>query len=231
MSNIYESGEYAKTNPSFHERDSRWKSSKIIKIMERNSLQPKSVIEVGCGAGEILRFLQASLEKNIELCGYDVSPQAFEIAHKKSNDKLTFFLGDVNSFDHESKYDVLLMIDVFEHVEDYINFIRRTKDLAKKHIFHIPLDISVQKVLRNKHHALRKTVGHIHYFTKDTALQTLELAGYKITDYMYTAGGYELPNRRFIQKLLSIPRKALYKINKDICVRLLGGYSLMVLAK
>tara|TARA_B100001123_G_C15186997_1_gene977716 strand:- start:633 stop:1328 length:696 start_codon:yes stop_codon:yes gene_type:complete len=231
MKNIYESGEYAKTNPSFHERDSGWKSSKVIKIMERNNLQPRNIIEVGCGAGEILRILQMSLEEDIELIGYDVSPQAHEIAIKKSNDKLNFFLGDVNNFVHKSKYDILLMIDVFEHVEDYINFIRGTKHLAKKHIFHIPLDISVQKVLRNKHHALRESVGHIHYFTKDTALLTLEQAGYQIIDYMYTAGAYELPNRNFMQKLLSIPRKVFYKINRDICVRVLGGYSLMVLAK
>lgn len=231
MNNIYESGEYAKSNPSFHERDSEWKSSKILEIMKRNDLQPKSIIEVGCGAGEILRFIQSHLDRDIKLRGYDVSPQAFDIASKKSNDNLTFFLGDVNSFIHKLEYDILLMIDVFEHVEDYINFIRETKKLAKKHIFHIPLDISAQKVIRNKHHALRETVGHIHYFTKDTALQTLEQAGYKIVDYMYTAGGYELPNRRFIQKILSIPRKVLYNINKDICVRLLGGYSLMVIAE
>jgi hypothetical protein len=74
-------------------------------------------------------------------------------------------------------------------------------------------------------------VGHIHYFTKETALATLSDCGYKVIDYFYTSGSNDLSGNGLRSKLIKIPRKVLYSINKDIAVRLLGGFSLLVLAK
>ena len=58
---IYTSGEYAAKNPTYHVEDSAWKAHQILKIIQRNNLQPLSICEVGCGAGEILRQLQSNL--------------------------------------------------------------------------------------------------------------------------------------------------------------------------
>jgi hypothetical protein len=41
----------------------------------------------------------------------------------------------------------------------------------------------------------------------------------------------ELPGKSFQSKLLIWPRKLLFGFNQDFAARLLGGYSLMVLAK
>ena len=45
------------------------------------------------------------------------------------------------------KCDVLVMADVFEHVEDYIDFIISCKDKSDYIVFHIPLDISIESIL------------------------------------------------------------------------------------
>jgi hypothetical protein len=79
--------------------------------------------------------------------------------------------------------------------------------------------------------AKRKNVGHIHYFTKETALETLKDTGYDIIDYFYTSGSIDLPNQSWKSNLLKIPRKILFNLNKDLAVRVLGGYSLMILTK
>lgn len=127
---------------------------------------------------------------------------------------------------------MVLAIDVFEHVEDYFGFLRKLWEKAEYKIFHIPLDLSVQTVFRSSPILKeRKTVGHIHYFTKETALETLKDTGYSIIDHFYTGGSLELPNRGWRANLLRIPRKLAFSLNKDLSVRLLGGYSLMVLAK
>ena len=44
-------------------------------------------------------------------------------------------------------YDLILCIDVFEHVEDYIGFLKTLKNKSKYHIFNIPLDMCALKVL------------------------------------------------------------------------------------
>ena len=128
--------------------------------------------------------------------------------------------------------DVLLIIDVFEHVEDYFSFLKKLKGKGEYKIFHIPLDLSVSSVLRSTPIiSARKLVGHIHYFTKETALATLKDTGYDVIDYFYTSGAVELKNRSMKTNCLKIPRKLLYLLNKDLAVRLLGGFSLLVLAK
>jgi hypothetical protein len=144
---------------------------------------------------------------------------------------LTFKLEDLLEENGEY-FDIALAVDVFEHVENYFGFLRRLKAKAEYKIFHIPLDLSVQTVLRaSPIIKWRRSVGHIHYFTKETALETLKDTGYEILDYFYTAGSLELPNRGWKTNVLKIPRKIAFAANKDLAVRLLGGYSLLVLAK
>ncbi|HEY7415079.1 MAG TPA: hypothetical protein VH593_07790 [Ktedonobacteraceae bacterium] len=73
-------------------------------------------------------------------------------------------------------------------------------------------------------------IGHVHYFTKNIALATLEDLGYEVIDYFYTP----LPPAATVtlkDKLLRFPRKLLYMMNKDLAVRLMGGYKLLVLAR
>jgi hypothetical protein len=63
---------------------------------------------------------------------------------------------------------------------------------------------------------------------KDTALRTLEDSGYRIIDWVYTAAGVDLPKSP-MATFARLPRKALSFINQDLAVRVLGGYSLLVL--
>ena len=127
---------------------------------------------------------------------------------------------------------MLLAIDVFEHVEDYMGFIRGLKDKATYKVFHIPLDLSVQGLLRGKPlmHS-RQVVGHLHYFFKDTALATLTDCGFEVIGWDYTHGAEELPGRNLQTRLLNTPRKIARALNEDFAVRLFGGASMMVLTK
>lgn len=231
MAEIYEDGTYLDNNPSWHEQDSPWKASNIRKIIERNSVKPKTICEVGCGAGEILNQLSSHYNGTVDLYGYEVSPQAFEICNKKSKPHLTFKLTDLLQ-EEGAHFDIVMAIDVFEHVEDFYGFLRKLKDKGEYKIFHIPLDLSAQSVLRGTPiMQRRKAIGHIHYFTKDTALASLRDMGYEIVDHFYTSGSLELPNRGWKANLVKLPRKLAYMASPDFAVRLLGGHSMMVLAK
>lgn len=229
---FYTKGDYLDKHPNWHTEDAGWKAMNIIKMMERNGLHPSTILEIGCGAGEILKKLQEQLPSEILFEGYEVSPQAFEMTKSRENEKLKFYLKSLTSIEGNRSYDLALMIDVFEHVDDYYGFLREAKEKAKNIIFHIPLDISVQSVWRG-YPLMRKrrNSGHIHYFTKDTALASLNYAGYEITDWFYTGSYIDLPSRTLKSKLAKFPRQVLYKMNPDFGVRVLGGYSLMVLAK
>ena len=168
------------------------------------------------------------MSDDIKFTGYDISTDAIKFAKQRQQERLDYKLEDFLKTDNH--YDLLLMIDVFEHVDDYLGFLRSCKTKSKNTIFHIPLDISAQGILRNKLMSGRKSVGHLHYFMKETALATLVDSGYEIIDYFYTSGSIDLP-RTIKSKIAVLPRKIMFNVNKDLAARLLGGFSLLVLTK
>lgn len=231
VNKIYSNGSYLKDNPTWHEEDSPWKAEQIAKILLRNNIHPASVCEIGCGAGEVLRSLKSRLNGDTKYSGYEISPQAFEICQQKKAENLEFHLKDLLA-DDGAKFDVVMAIDVFEHIEDCFGFLRKLRPKGRYQVFHIPLDLSVQTVLRATPITnARESVGHIHYFTKETALAILNDTGYEVVDHFYTNGSLDLPHRGWKSSLLKLPRKILYSIQKDWCVRMLGGSSLLVLTR
>ncbi|MBK7305605.1 MAG: class I SAM-dependent methyltransferase [Chitinophagaceae bacterium] len=223
---------YLHANPTWHVEDSAWKATQILKLIERNQLQPESVVEIGCGAGEILNQLQQRMaDKMIDFSGYEIAPDAFKLAQTRVKDRLQFFQEDLLQLD--KKFDLLLMIDVFEHVEDYIGFVRKCKAKATYKIYHIPLDISLWSVFTNYPVSARKQIGHLHYFMKDTALATLVDADQEIVDWFYTPGALEVNNKglSFTGKIIQLLRRFFYKVKPGFAVKAFGGFSLIVLTK
>ena len=227
---MYQSNEYFNNNPTWDVEDSPWKASQILKIIQKNDLHPNSICEIGCGAGEILHQLFLQMPDNRTFVGYEISPHAFELCQQRKTERLDYKLENVFE-DTSAHFDLVMAIDVLEHVEDYFGFLRNLRNKGEYKLLHIPLDMSVQVVFRmSPLLRSRKKVGHIHYFSKDTAIATLQDTGYEIIDYFYTPG-LDLPNRPIKALLARLPRKLGFLINRDITVRLFGGYSLMVLAK
>lgn len=225
----HENGEYLANNPTWHSEDSKWKANHILNMIETNKICPKSIIEVGCGVGEILTCLHNSMPNNVEFIGYDIAPDAIKIAKHKETKRLTFKNEDFLC--STEKADILLFIDVIEHIDDYFNFLRKCKNRAEYKIFHIPLEITVQGILRNILMKNWNSFGHLHFFTKETAIETLKHAGYEIVDFFFTAVLVDLPFDSFKSKTAVIPRKILFKLNKELAAKTLGGFSLMLLTK
>lgn len=226
----YNNGDYLAKNEDWHAADSQWKANQVDRIIKRNGILSSSICEIGCGAGEILKqlSLKTSYEK-VEFYGYEISDDAFALCSTRETDRLHYF--KKNLLQLEEKYDVVLCIDVFEHVEDYMGFLKLLKSKGEYKVFHIPLDLSVVSLLRGKLLQLRDLVGHLHYFTPDTAIATLSDCGYEIIDAMYTPGFADKPSKTLKSKLTKALRSVLYKISPKLVSTWFGGVSLMVIAK
>lgn len=229
---MYMSGEYFKNNPDWDIADAPWKTDVIFGLLQKNNVKPKQVIEVGCGAGENLVELLKSDSSIEKLTGYDISPHAIELAAKKSSDKINFYNEDITGKENVHA-DLLLVIDVMEHVDDYYGFLRKLKPKSDWFVFHIPLDLSCRTAM--KPHVLlqqRESVGHIHYYTKEMVEWALKDTGYEIIDWVYTKPVVDVEPadsvKRFVKKIL---RNISFAINKDWSAKKWGGYSMMILAK
>jgi ubiquinone/menaquinone biosynthesis C-methylase UbiE len=230
MSNgIYSDGSYRENNPDWHAVDSRWKARLIASMLARNSIEFDSCVEVGCGAGRILAHL-AELLPGKAYTGYDVSPDAAELWRASQQARVSYHLADFRST--SETYDLLLLIDVFEHVEDYMGFLRSLSRRARWYVFHIPLELQVSALLRDRQIHSRKQVGHLHYFSRATALATLADTGYRIVGEEYTHLSQETQEgRRPLTILANLVRAGLQSVSTDLAAKLLGGYSLLVLCQ
>jgi len=231
VSEMYVDGEYLRKNPTWDAEDAPWKADLIFRILKKNGVMPETVCEVGCGCGEILRQLQVLMPPNCMFTGYEISPQAIDLCRQRGNARLQFRL---KNFTDETGTicDLILLIDLIEHLEDYFEFLRRVKGKSEYKVLHIPLEMYVLAMIYTGFLLRqRQKVGHLHFFSKDLALQLLSDLGYKILDFSYTPG-YSLPRDFGLKdKLLKIPRKLLFPFAPDLTVRIFGGYSLLVLVK
>ena len=237
MSNIYVSGDYLQaTGQTWHSEDSPWKAEQILRIISKNGLHPKHIAEIGCGSGQILAELSKQpYLKDSEFQGYDISPQAIELCRRIDRKNCKFSCQDLlaGTEDGTRKFDILLVIDVFEHVPDYMGFVERCRSKAIYKIYHIPLDIHVSSVLRNAFIRNRYSIGHLHYFTADSAIATLKDTGHEIVDSFYTSGTLGLFKHHPSIKtaIANGPRWLFSKFSLPFTARVFGGYSLLVLAK
>lgn len=228
MTNIYNNHIYLNNNPSWHAEDAPFKSNNILQILKNKQIHIDKIAEIGCGSGEILVELEKKLPEVISFLGYDISKNAIEIASKKSNEKIHFKL--INHADEIEKTSLLLVLDVIEHIENYFEFLKSISEKSEYTIFHIPLDMCVWTLFREKMLIESKNrIGHIHLFTEDFIKEILTDFGFEIIDMQYTEPSYE--SNTLKQRITNQVRRILFYINPTFCTKTLGGYSIMILTK
>lgn len=224
----YTDGTYRALNPGWHAIDSGWKAERIAAILTSNSVEFHTCVEVGCGAGQVLARVAAHLPGK-RYTGYDISPDAAAL-WRSLPQTVSYRVGDFTSSDEV--YDLLLLIDVFEHIENYMSFLRKLSTRARWFVFHIPLEMHVSALLRDRQLHARQQVGHLHYFSRATALATLEDTGYRIVKAEYTDLSQETQEgRRPLTRVANLFRAAAQAVSVDLAAKVLGGYSLLVLCR
>lgn len=225
--NIYNEGTYLKRNTGWHQEDSPYKAELVAGLLE--GMQARSVLEAGCGAGEVIRILSERFP-DVQFAGYDVSKDAAAFWAGKESANLKYSCSDL--LESEKQADVVLCLDVFEHVEDYMGFLKRLRSHGSYFIFNVPMDMCVMKLLSGGLRYAREEVGHLHYFNAWSAQATLSDCGYQIETARLSAAFLKVPPRNFRQALAVVPRVLAHLLlGGSLACRLLGGYSLLVTAK
>ena len=229
----YSSGEYLEKNPTWGAEDSPFKAEQVVAMLRDHPIELRRVGEVGCGAGDILRQLHDRLDTGIEYVGLDISPQAIELAQPRATPRLSFREGDIRD-EPDDSFDLVLVMDVIEHVQDYFDLLETAKRKTRHTMLHIPLDLSALSVLRP--HSLvasHDTLGHVHFFVKETALAALTDLGFHVMDWRYTTV-FDMTHRppgSSKLRFLNGCRRVVGAVSPDLSAGLLGGYSLLVLVR
>ena len=99
-----------------------WHIKKEIKLWKKSLNNNVSILDAGAGFGQYTYFL-SKLNKNWEITGVDVKTEQVEDCNrffKKLNKENTikFQEADLTKFCQEKKFDLILSVDVMEHILD-----------------------------------------------------------------------------------------------------------------
>jgi len=226
----YLNGDYAQKNPDWDSADASWKADKLHQLLAAHHCLPSSIVEIGCGSGAILAALRRYYPQ-VSLSGFDIAPEASRFWSEASVRGIRFELADYLSLD-EPVPDLILVLDVLEHLGNPWEFLARLRHRSKLVAIHFPLDLSAVSVLRESPLLqVRDKVGHLHYFTRGLALSLLEESGFEIVEARYTGAALDAPQRSFKTRVAGWARRLAYAVDRDFGARLLGGETLMVLAR
>ncbi|MBC8183417.1 class I SAM-dependent methyltransferase [candidate division KSB1 bacterium] len=74
----------------------------------------KTILDIGCAEGGVL---EAFKNDGFECTGLEYSEHRFNYAQETGSKEIKFIQGDIEEKKFKSKFDVILMLDVFEHLE------------------------------------------------------------------------------------------------------------------
>lgn len=219
---------YMADTGTWHEEDAAWKAEHLLGALRGAGWTPGRVADVGCGTGGVLAHLAPRMP-GAELHGFEIAEPAYRIAKARETERLRFHHRSLLDEAGEA-FDLVLAMDVFEHVPDYLGFLGALRPHGAAFAFHIPLDLSVRTVWQRGMSAKRTRVGHLHFFTADTARDALRDTGYRVVAERFTHAIVQPAPAGLKAKLRTAHHRALFGMSPEMCARVLGGCSLMVLA-
>ncbi len=226
----YLNGDYARKNPDWDSDDAQWKVGKLCAVLASQGIVPRSIVEIGCGSGSVLVGLRDRFPE-ADLTGFDIAPELQRIWQGKDLQNIQLQLGDYLDTDMPTP-DLIVLLDVLEHVGNPWEFLARLRSRAGYVAIHFPLDLSALSVFREKPLLrVRDKVGHLHFYTRTLALKLVEEAGFEVIAERYTDAALDAPQRGMVTKFAALLRRSLFAVDRDLAARLVGGQTLIVLAR
>ena len=68
---MYQDGSYVNRTGNWHLGDASFKANEVLRMIAKHQLQPKSICDIGCGAGGVLHGVQQALPSGVKLTGYE----------------------------------------------------------------------------------------------------------------------------------------------------------------
>lgn len=105
-----------------------WAGRQKLVLDLLSSEEPKKILDIGCGTGETISFLQKQFpDANIQ--GVDLSPEAVKFTKSRGH-QATISSATKLPFPDKT-FDAVLLLDVIEHIKDDTNTIKEAKRVIK----------------------------------------------------------------------------------------------------
>ena len=154
-------------------------------ILEKESFQNKTLLDLGCGNGSLTKLIAPYFKKTIAI---DPSISGIEQAKSNYDGDIDFQNNYIENIDEF--FEVVSLFEVIEHIYDPISFMKNVKERLKKdgkiflstpyHGYFKNLVISLMNGF-DHHFDPLWTHGHIKFFSKKKNIWIVWYRGFKIS--------------------------------------------------
>jgi SAM-dependent methyltransferase len=171
----------------------------ILKELSRLSFD--SVLDVGCGEGTLLKRI-AERYPGVALAGSELSSTALQYCREQVPQAHTFSLDLLRDDVSGLSYDLLISMQVLEHLEDDVAALERMRKMCRRHVV-----ISVPGGELDDH---GRGNGHFRHYTKEDLVRKMERTGFAVTR-AFTCG-WPVHSLVYRQLTRHLPRRAVVHV-------------------
>jgi hypothetical protein len=172
QSDVYNDGTYLKNNPDAHVADSFFKFGQMLPLLEKVPT-PDRTFSIRAGVvGHLVSLYFHHRGVDVRTTAADISTGMLDL-QKVNNPFVTeIIVGDtVAAFAGGARYDLVLAIDVFEHMPDYRPALEAIRNGSTWLVCNMPIERNLFDLLRNIYMKDRyyseqtRSIGHLHFFS------------------------------------------------------------------
>jgi SAM-dependent methyltransferase len=162
----------------------------VLNYFDRRKTERLKILEIGCGTGWVLLEI-CSIGPAFSATGIDIDQGSIKVANRRvelltPQRDIKFLVGDALVWDSEDTYDVVILIDVLEHLRD-TKHILETVSHRLKHNGTLLISVPTPMYPRVFGQEFHELVGHVKDgYTKETL--SSECSGFHCVEYSYNTG-------------------------------------------
>jgi SAM-dependent methyltransferase len=145
----------------------------VLRRLVRNKQPGYHVLEIGCGAGNVLRVLESTC-----VGGQVMGVELFEEGARRARTRVDcpVVTGDIDAMSFEHRFDLIGMFDVLEHIEDDVATLRHVTELLApggRVLVTVPADPRLWSSFDVASH-------HHRRYTKESLVRSFRAAGFEL---------------------------------------------------
>lgn len=141
--------------------------------------QQDTVLDVGCGWGEVAFDIAPKARAVVAV---DIEEENIKAAAAKYNrPNLTYLVADATTYEFSQSFDVIILSNVLEHIEDRIGFLQKLSKIAPLILIRVPMLTRDWITVYKKNEGLEYRLDDTHFIEYDEATFRQEMAQANLT--------------------------------------------------
>ena len=171
-----------------------WHVKRILRQYAAQNAGAENILDAGSGFGQYT-WRMWKINKNCNILGLDITEEQINdcnkfISNTKAAGKVSFRLADLTTYKEDEKYNLVLSVDVMEHIEDDRTVFRNFFSSLSKNgwlIISTPSDKGGSDVHNEDDHSFIEE--HVRDgYGRDEITEKLQSAGFSNVETIYTYG-------------------------------------------